>query len=218
MHECLFCTQTFATATAKDDHVLEHFAQETCTECNRHLVRIGCSLYVKHEASICSIRAPKRETSVEKPTNESQALSGDDGQCVLNITTTDISEDPLMDIKQTATTNNSNGSIDFDLLDGLDGQSVTSDSSESDGQSMASDIESKLQEMLCKEEIQIDADDTEQHDERVEEENDEGHAADTTASKFECDICGKKFRRKQGVSKHILLYHRKIKKSHPDLK
>lgn len=53
MHECLFCSQTFATAAAKDDHILEHFALEKCTDCDRSLIRIGSSLYTKHDTSTC---------------------------------------------------------------------------------------------------------------------------------------------------------------------
>ncbi|XP_031628852.1 zinc finger protein 62-like [Contarinia nasturtii] len=56
VHECLFCPQTFGTAFEKDDHVLEHFAQEICTECNQHLIRIGRNLYTLHNAVTC-IRA-----------------------------------------------------------------------------------------------------------------------------------------------------------------
>lgn len=70
----MFCPQTFGTAAAKDDHVLEHFAQETCLECNRNLIRIGGSLYTKHDSSICVERTLKIEPrTVEPPTTESFA-------------------------------------------------------------------------------------------------------------------------------------------------
>lgn len=49
----MFCTQTFESAAAKDDHILEHFAQETCNECQQNLIRIGGNLYVLHNAATC---------------------------------------------------------------------------------------------------------------------------------------------------------------------
>lgn len=54
VHECLFCPQTFSSAIEKDDHTLEHFAQEVCTECNRNLIRIGNNLYTLHTTETCS--------------------------------------------------------------------------------------------------------------------------------------------------------------------
>ncbi|XP_031628851.1 zinc finger protein 880-like [Contarinia nasturtii] len=53
VHQCLFCPQTFGTAAEKDDHVLEHFAQETCAECDQNLIRIGSNLYTLHSAVTC---------------------------------------------------------------------------------------------------------------------------------------------------------------------
>lgn len=53
VHECLFCTQTFGSALEKDDHTLEHFAQEKCIECRQNLIRIGGSLYILHDANTC---------------------------------------------------------------------------------------------------------------------------------------------------------------------
>lgn len=53
VHECLFCPQTFSSAIEKDDHTLEHFAQEICTECNRNLIRIGGNLYTLHTKETC---------------------------------------------------------------------------------------------------------------------------------------------------------------------
>lgn len=53
VHECLFCPQTFGSAIEKDDHTLEHFAQEVCTECNRNLIRIGSNLYTLHSKETC---------------------------------------------------------------------------------------------------------------------------------------------------------------------
>lgn len=49
----MFCPQTFGSAIEKDDHTLEHFAQEVCTECNRNLIRIGSSLYTLHSEETC---------------------------------------------------------------------------------------------------------------------------------------------------------------------
>lgn len=62
MHQCLFCPQTFGSAVEKDDHVLNHFAQEQCTDCNAKLLRIGGSLYTIHNAVTCV----KIDVKVEK--------------------------------------------------------------------------------------------------------------------------------------------------------
>ncbi|XP_031637715.1 zinc finger protein 26-like isoform X2 [Contarinia nasturtii] len=53
VHQCLFCPQTFGSASEKDDHILQHFAQETCIECDRNLIRIGSNLYTLHNAVTC---------------------------------------------------------------------------------------------------------------------------------------------------------------------
>lgn len=49
----MFCSQTFGSASAKDDHILDHFAQETCMECDRKLLRIGNNLYTIHTPLNC---------------------------------------------------------------------------------------------------------------------------------------------------------------------
>lgn len=49
----MFCSQTFDNAIAKDDHTLEHFAQETCADCNQNLIRIGGNLYILHTGATC---------------------------------------------------------------------------------------------------------------------------------------------------------------------
>ncbi|XP_031627726.1 zinc finger protein 600-like [Contarinia nasturtii] len=63
VHQCLFCAKTFGTATEKDDHTLEHFAQETCRDCDQKLLRIGGSLYTLHNSITC-IRG--QDVKVEK--------------------------------------------------------------------------------------------------------------------------------------------------------
>ncbi|XP_055296965.1 zinc finger protein 845-like [Sitodiplosis mosellana] len=61
VHQCLFCPQTFNHAADKDDHTLEHFAQETCADCNQNLIRIGADLYTLHDTVTCIKRAVKKE-------------------------------------------------------------------------------------------------------------------------------------------------------------
>lgn len=68
VHECLFCPQTFDNASAKDDHILEHFSQETCTECDQKLLRIGNNLYTLHNAVTCVKIVPKLEHNVCRST------------------------------------------------------------------------------------------------------------------------------------------------------
>lgn len=53
VHQCLFCTQTFESSAAKDEHILEHFARETCNDCHQDLIRIGGNLYVLHNGATC---------------------------------------------------------------------------------------------------------------------------------------------------------------------
>lgn len=61
VHECLFCSQTFNSASDKDDHTLDHFAQESCMMCEQNLIRIGSDLYVKHNAASCTKMDPNVE-------------------------------------------------------------------------------------------------------------------------------------------------------------
>lgn len=53
VHQCLFCSETFNSATDKDDHVFEHFVQSTCSECNQNLIRIGSNWYTLHSTVTC---------------------------------------------------------------------------------------------------------------------------------------------------------------------
>ena len=53
VHQCFFCQQTFDSAADKDDHILEHFAQVSCTECDAELIRIAEHLYVRHDDATC---------------------------------------------------------------------------------------------------------------------------------------------------------------------
>lgn len=61
----MFCSQTFCSAVEKDDHILEHFAQETCGDCNRNLIRIGANLYTLHETRTCIKTITKCEKRIE---------------------------------------------------------------------------------------------------------------------------------------------------------
>ncbi|XP_055298493.1 zinc finger protein 594-like [Sitodiplosis mosellana] len=58
VHQCLICQQTFDSAADKDDHILGHFSQETCAECNQNLIRIGGYLYVRHNEATCIKKVP----------------------------------------------------------------------------------------------------------------------------------------------------------------
>lgn len=69
----MFCPQTFGNARAKDDHILEHFAHETCTECDQKLLRIGNNLYTLHNAVTCVKMIPKlerRSSDAEQPADD----------------------------------------------------------------------------------------------------------------------------------------------------
>ncbi|XP_055298480.1 zinc finger protein 62-like isoform X2 [Sitodiplosis mosellana] len=68
VHQCLFCQQTFGSAADKDDHILEHFAQETCSECDENLIRIGGYLYVRHNEATCIKKVSTSEENVESCT------------------------------------------------------------------------------------------------------------------------------------------------------
>lgn len=53
VHGCLLCPRTFNNAVEKYEHILEHFAEEVCTDCNQNLIRIGGNLYIKHNEVTC---------------------------------------------------------------------------------------------------------------------------------------------------------------------
>lgn len=104
VHECLFCPQTFASASAKDDHILEHFAQETCLECNRDLIRIGNSLYTLHTAVTCVKIKPKLEpiesisSELEQPEDDSWQYDKNYTKMANEMTT----ENPEIKIEETS--------------------------------------------------------------------------------------------------------------------
>ncbi|XP_055303395.1 zinc finger protein 600-like [Sitodiplosis mosellana] len=53
VHQCLFCPQTFGSASEKDDHILSHFSRKSCGKCNQSLIQIGGTFYVQHNAVTC---------------------------------------------------------------------------------------------------------------------------------------------------------------------
>ena len=78
VHQCLFCPRTFDSATAKDDHTLEHFAQETCGECDQKLIRIGGRLYTLHDTVTCIKRELKTECCPPASMTTNQPLPPDE--------------------------------------------------------------------------------------------------------------------------------------------
>ncbi|XP_055296414.1 zinc finger protein 557-like [Sitodiplosis mosellana] len=87
VHQCLFCPQTFGSGAEKDDHVLDHFAHETCTDCNQNLIRIGANLYTLHTAVTCIKMELKSEAPIESSaieqvtTNDESPPVYDRGSC-----------------------------------------------------------------------------------------------------------------------------------------
>lgn len=67
----------FDNAVEKDDHTLEHFAQETCTECDQKLIRIGAKLYTLHETVTCVRRKFKTEHHFESCFVENSSVSNE---------------------------------------------------------------------------------------------------------------------------------------------
>lgn len=49
----MFCSESFTNAAEKDNHVLDHFVQETCKDCNQKLLLIAGNLYTIHNAITC---------------------------------------------------------------------------------------------------------------------------------------------------------------------
>lgn len=71
----MFCSQTFDSAAEKDEHILDHFAHETCGECNRNLIRIGDNLYTLHNVATCVGKTFDEEEEEEE---ENDAYSFDE--------------------------------------------------------------------------------------------------------------------------------------------
>ncbi|XP_055298179.1 zinc finger protein 600-like [Sitodiplosis mosellana] len=91
LHQCLFCEQTFNKAADKDDHILEHFAQETCADCDENLIRIGGYLYVRHNEATCIKKVSISEENVESCTVIESVLHPlDPLQCDENGATTNL--------------------------------------------------------------------------------------------------------------------------------
>lgn len=52
------------SAAAKDEHILRHFIQETCGDCDQNLIRIGGNLYTLHCAATCIKRDSARTSEL----------------------------------------------------------------------------------------------------------------------------------------------------------
>ncbi|XP_055297209.1 zinc finger protein 83-like isoform X2 [Sitodiplosis mosellana] len=100
VHQCLFCPQTFDSAVEKDDHILEHFAQETCTDCDQSLIRIGSNLYTLHNAVTCIKRESKSNVSILNQSHRgSLNQNHDEGGCNATFASPEAICDQQLDIK-----------------------------------------------------------------------------------------------------------------------
>lgn len=61
----MFCPRIFGSAVEKDDHILGHFDQETCSDCNQNLIRIGNNLYTLHNTTTCTGRQIQSAGQIE---------------------------------------------------------------------------------------------------------------------------------------------------------
>lgn len=104
VHQCLFCQQTFDSAAHKDNHVLEHFVRETCTECDEDLIRIGGYLYVRHNEATCIKRVEISQVFVESCTAIETVLvkpelENDEYSVTTGLVTSDMCEIGTQEIK-----------------------------------------------------------------------------------------------------------------------
>lgn len=95
----MFCPQIFCSSAEKDDHVLEHFAQETCFDCDQNLIRIGSNLYTLHNSVTCIKRELKVETSAGYEFNAEARKLNDNGDNTPNNTTSKRILETQVDIK-----------------------------------------------------------------------------------------------------------------------
>lgn len=94
VHQCLFCPQIFGTAIEKDDHILEHFAQEMCSDCDQSLIRIGSHMYTIHDVVTCVKRESKPDVTILN--NKSINQNHDEWDSDANPTSThDISDEQM---------------------------------------------------------------------------------------------------------------------------
>lgn len=171
VHECLFCPQTFEHAADKDDHILEHFARETCTDCNHNLIRIGRNLYTLHNEVTCiktKFKSEEGTKSVEtiKPVIPKQEpdWSGYDEKSVCRETNDreNIGSDAIMEsrplikeetipikIEPTETCSTSNSQNEMQIIDD------SGDSDDFEDDSMSSDSTDFVQDSICLEELDI---------------------------------------------------------------
>lgn len=197
----MFCPQTFGTAAAKDEHILEHFAQETCIECNRNLIRIGGCLYMKHEESTCTKQSIKSEDSFasaqfDEPNNLLNSVD-----CVLNgaeFGLVDGNEFPFKENAQIKT--EQEDAIEFE--DELNGNEdlFQYQSNECYDQSVPSTI--------CKGEIQLEEEPLEQNDTNLlDEHSNINPNASVQNTTIECEICGRQLGSKSALARHNILLH-----------
>lgn len=219
----MFCPQTFDTAAAKDDHILEHFAQETCLRCDRNLIRIGGSLYTKHDTSICVGKAIKSEDHLQMPTVVSFTTENH-SECVLNSSKyvdglegdDDFSSTQILSIKEEQLdTFNENSD------DSIDRQNYSSDfeTNELNIQPICSLIVNSQEHQSTSYntepsiEVKVEAGpgplETRDIKLFIEHTTDEQNV-----TKIICDLCGMEFGSKSNLSKHKMKLHYISSQSH----
>lgn len=203
----MFCTQTFESAAAKDEHILEHFAQETCDDCKQNLIRIGGNLYILHSSITCikeydydsenyydDVSSKLATVIVEETGEKDEQQTG--GDTLLENDALEIEEGPWIKGEPNsdeyeapenplAASNNSTTESDMD-----------EDSQQQQLEANASTAESNNEEQSTQQGMEIDIDGK---NVKAETNTDTENKQETTkkagADKRECEFCGEFFHR-----------------------
>lgn len=181
----MFCPQTFDSAAKKDDHVLEHFGQETCMECHQNLIRIGSNLYTLHNDTTCvsfknqPIICKSQSFSDLDEKNESNSSFIESNEQIYNdIDTSEINEIKLEPIDVEFPSNESKKEYDYDNeCDRIEHRDYDSDSSIDE--EAYDKIVSNLQKKYLNKHM----------------------------SKLECPVCLKKISKLEHIRKHMKMKH-----------
>lgn len=205
----MFCSQSFDSAAVKDDHVLTHFARETCVECHRDLLQIGNVLYTRHDSSTCIKQAVKTEEPADS-FNTDTSTRNDNQYNSNNLQCVDAFSYDYASLWQNDDRSNIEQQSSFeDLSEFINHQNFIPDTqcNESVDQSISVALEQTIDSCEVKAEPierigELSSSFQNQTAEEQSEKKDET-VENTENNSFNCKICGVKL-----ASKSALRYHR----------
>lgn len=178
VYECLMCLKTFDSSSEKDDHILDHFAQEMCSDCNQILFRIGGKVFSLHNTESCTKKTATVENQIEL--NVSDEFNLNSGNDIENYLISSCATSEVVSIEEVQ--------IKSEIIEQIEEEIENIEANELFESDDGSDYE--FQSDVTKEKSLCPLNDTIKND-----------------GKFKCDECGKILGRKDSLQRHKILLH-----------